>query len=507
MQNLQLDEPAKTTAIAVTSAAKDTTTINTSDTSASLLTSEIEDENVQFLLTCFPTIPAHELVEALESQDNDVEKATDLLLNREYVQSGDYAPENAKTGNLRSEVLPEQNRRKKNSNKNKNSTNTVWSSGQLPTIASSQGNASNPGAVAQNMRSIMAKQQAEEEAEYYQHELATVPFNFWHQYDPLIKKLQSYFPTVPYSTILHCTQHCRGNMIASVKLLMEKHPESHPEHELTWPVLKQCIQVKKDLGLIMEDRSSEEVANVALGVVLQHKDDKKPKTIEQLVQIGIEHFLSFDVSQIELEARLKKIARENELIHAKAKKRDIPVIPDYLLIHNQDSYIEDDPEDCRDIAMQLILERNELFKKAAAAYRAAKNKGPGEGGIAFYYSDTARQLDAQAKDWNMRAARATVRRHRVKEMDDHLLDLHGLTVAEAQVLTREGLNQWYSRSQMQAARKQFRPLKIITGAGKHSQYGEAKLLPSVLKILKKEGWRYEMPHPGCIYVKGVINRE
>jgi hypothetical protein len=46
-------------------------------------------------------------------------------------------------------------------------------------------------------------------------------------------------------------------------------------------------------------------------------------------------------------------------------------------------------------------------------------------------------------------------------------------------------------------------LKIITGAGKHSQYGEAKLLPATLKILRKEGWEFDMPHRGCIYVKGV----
>lgn len=52
-------------------------------------------------------------------------------------------------------------------------------------------------------------------------------------------------------------------------------------------------------------------------------------------------------------------------------------------------------------------------------------------------------------------------------------------------------------------RRGIRPLKIVTGAGKHSAYGEAKLMPSALKLLKQEGWRYELPHPGCILVKGV----
>lgn len=35
---------------------------------------------------------------------------------------------------------------------------------------------------------------------------------------------------------------------------------------------------------------------------------------------------------------------------------------------------------------------------------------------------------------------------RLQQNDDHLLDLHGLTVAEAQVLIKEGVNQWWSRS-------------------------------------------------------------
>lgn len=56
------------------------------------------------------------------------------------------------------------------------------------------------------------------------------------------------------------------------------------------------------------------------------------------------------------------------------------------------------------------------------------------------------------------------------------------------------------------ARRQFQPLKIITGIGKHSQGGESKLLPATTKWLKKEGWLFEMTHPGCIYVKGVVNK-
>ncbi|EPB81178.1 hypothetical protein HMPREF1544_12114 [Mucor circinelloides 1006PhL] len=442
-------------------------------TNTTATTTESEDENINFLFTCFPTFPLQVLEDALKSQDNDVEKATDVLLNREFIQQVE------RQGDI---IEPKEHNKVKNMNtmkkkvKAKPKASTVWSSGQLPTIM------------------------AQEEEDAY-NDMATVPFNVWHQYDVTVNKLGHYFPKVPKYTIAACVQHCRGNEIASVKAIIEKHPDEKPEHELTWAAVKDFNHVKEELEAIMVDRTPQDIARVALGVIINCKDQNK--TLDQMVQIGIEHFLSFDVNQLALEARLKKMAKESEMIRAKQKKKEMPVIPEYLLMNNQRDYIEDDPEECRDIAMQLIMERNELFRKAAAAYRQAKNKGPGEGGIAFFYSDNARQIDSRAKDWNMRAARASVRGHRLRQNDDHLLDLHGLTVAEAQVLVREGVNQWYSRSQMQSSRLQFRPLKIITGAGKHSQYGESKLLPSTLKILKNEGWLYDMPHPGCIYVKGA----
>lgn len=48
-------------------------------------TTESEDENFTFLLNCFPSLSIDDLKNALQSQDHDVEKATDLLLNREFL--------------------------------------------------------------------------------------------------------------------------------------------------------------------------------------------------------------------------------------------------------------------------------------------------------------------------------------------------------------------------------------------------------------------------------------
>ncbi|KAI9246392.1 hypothetical protein EDC94DRAFT_627262 [Helicostylum pulchrum] len=458
----------------------------------STTTNESEDDNVNFLYTCFPTLPLDNLVDALKATDNDIEKATDLLLSQEYLQDVEDADGCVveKGEDSYFEKKNNTDAMKKKPKKKSKKKGTVWSSGKLPNPYSTSGSVNN--------NTI--------DHDAYD-ELASVPFNSWHQYDISINKIQRYFPIVPKMVVATCVQHCRGNIIASVKMIMEKRPTERPEHEMSWTMVKDLTNVKQELEAIMVDRSMDDIYRVSVGVIIRFEggDGGKEKTVDQMIQAGIEHFLSFDISQQALEARLQKMAKESEVVRRKKKKDGMPVIPEYLLMNNQNNYVDDDPEECRDIAMQLIMERNELFRKAAAAYRQSKNKGPGEGGIAFYYSDNARQIDSRAKDWNMRAARATVRNHRIRHNDDHLLDLHGLTVAEAQVLVQEGVTQWWSRSQMQSSRRQFQPLKIITGIGKHSE-GGAKLLPATIKLLKKGGWLFETTNPGCIYVKGVINK-
>ncbi|KAF9344815.1 hypothetical protein BGX26_003859, partial [Mortierella sp. AD094] len=95
---------------------------------------------------------------------------------------------------------------------------------------------------------------------------------------------------------------------------------------------------------------------------------------------------------------------------------------------------DDDPVWCRQRAHEVLEQRNELFRKAAQAYQAAKGKGGGMSGIAAYYADEGKKLDAQGKRWHMRAARAVVQHHRHENNDPNLVDLHGLTVVEAQTV-------------------------------------------------------------------------
>ncbi|GJJ70755.1 hypothetical protein EMPS_03105 [Entomortierella parvispora] len=163
---------------------------------------------------------------------------------------------------------------------------------------------------------------------------------------------------------------------------------------------------------------------------------------------------------------------------------------------------DDDPIWCRQRAHEVLEQRNELFRKAAKAYQATKGKGAGMGGIAAYYADEGKKLDVQGKQWHMRAARAVVQQHRVENNDPNLVDLHGLTIAEAQTVVREAVTQWFSRSTMQASRIAGKPLKIICGVGSHSKDRIARLYPTILSLLMKDGWRCEAEN-GVIFVKGV----
>ncbi|RUS14468.1 hypothetical protein BC937DRAFT_93780 [Endogone sp. FLAS-F59071] len=130
--------------------------------------------------------------------------------------------------------------------------------------------------------------------------------------------------------------------------------------------------------------------------------------------------------------------------------------------YDDDDY--DDPAYCRQMAMEYTKKRNEAFMKAATAFQKAKGKRGGEGGIALYYSyetpppqhipifvsQQGQDFDIKAKAWSMRAARASVKQHKVKASDDHLIDLHGLTVNEATTVVQEGVTQWWARSMMRS---------------------------------------------------------
>ncbi|KAJ2854275.1 hypothetical protein GGI22_004550, partial [Coemansia erecta] len=161
-----------------------------------------------------------------------------------------------------------------------------------------------------------------------------------------------------------------------------------------------------------------------------------------------------------------------------------------------------DAEQCRQRAEALVLKRNELYTKAARAY-SRRSTMSGHSGTAMYYSIEGHKLDARARVWRMRAAQSTVAA--MRRNDANIVDLHGLTRAEAVAVVLEEVNAWYVRTRDMAdtrERKRLKPLHIVTGRGRHSPDGKAHLHPSVVRALRNDNWWFE-ESAGYIDVLGV----
>lgn len=369
---------------------------SSSDTDSTNYDSQDQRDDVGFLCLCFPTWDRQQLRDVLRSQDNDIEKATDVLLNNVYLESDDHSNSseaiNSDDDDLKlfnGTKKPKRRNRRYNQqnggNQVKKNKQLLWSSRYIEPTGNGADDYDDTGP------------------------LTTIPFNYWHQYDDTVGKVHQVFPTLPRSTVHGCVQRCKGNLIAAVVLLMSKSPQTEPV--LFWQLATNLDQVELGIASVLVDRTADQIRRIAVGVVIQCQNDHD---VTQMVQRGIEFSMTYEKQQQQLEKRLAAMAQHSNGTGrsgtpASSTKGDLPVVPEYLLINNEHSYTDDDPELCRMMAMDLIFTRNELFQKAATAYRSGKNKKAGEQGVAFFYSDEARQLDTKARDWNMRAARAYVR--------------------------------------------------------------------------------------------------
>ncbi|GFH16004.1 Smr domain-containing protein [Haematococcus lacustris] len=89
---------------------------------------------------------------------------------------------------------------------------------------------------------------------------------------------------------------------------------------------------------------------------------------------------------------------------------------------------------------------------------------------------------------------------------DTEVDLHGLSVAEAQAKVEQVISS--ARRQAQG-RGQPEPITFIVGQGRHSQGGEAKLKPAIASLITRHNLRCTVGHPnsGCLYVEFVTAEE
>ncbi|KAJ3013818.1 UNVERIFIED_CONTAM: hypothetical protein HDU68_000525, partial [Siphonaria sp. JEL0065] len=158
-------------------------------------------------------------------------------------------------------------------------------------------------------------------------------------------------------------------------------------------------------------------------------------------------------------------------------------------------------EYCRQQAQEYATKRGKAFQDAAREFKKGTLTGRGS---AQYYSDIGHQHSIQVSLWNSRAAKCVLRANSTRHNHNpSIIDLHGLTKAEAVCALTNKLDEYFKRRTGSAVVVQ-KPLQVITGLGIHSGNFKPVLLPVVLAMLKRDGWRFEQydTNEGFIEVKG-----
>ncbi|KAI9845546.1 MAG: hypothetical protein M1838_001695 [Thelocarpon superellum] len=144
--------------------------------------------------------------------------------------------------------------------------------------------------------------------------------------------------------------------------------------------------------------------------------------------------------------------------------------------------------------------RQRAFAQASEAYRKGKSDHL-MGAAAGYYSSLGREYDSHARQYSAAAADAMVDAQSSRAE----LDLHGVRVKDALRIARERVTTWWvglGESRIGGRAGAGQAYRIVTGVGRHSEGGKAKIGPAVGRMLMREGWKVEVGE-GALVVTGV----
>ncbi|KAF3053595.1 hypothetical protein E8E11_002649 [Didymella keratinophila] len=151
----------------------------------------------------------------------------------------------------------------------------------------------------------------------------------------------------------------------------------------------------------------------------------------------------------------------------------------------------------------LGQKRNDLYNAASAAHK----KGGYTRAAAGYYAQEARAHGEHAK----LSAAADADYLVASQSSSTILDLHGVTVADATRIAKQKTQAWWNSlgeqriAEYGGARGGVGEYRIVVGLGRHSADGKGRLGPAVVRALVKEGWKVEAGS-GEVVVTGVNRR-
>lgn len=133
----------------------------------------------------------------------------------------------------------------------------------------------------------------------------------------------------------------------------------------------------------------------------------------------------------------------------------------------------------RQLATELQAERVENLKRAALSFRAGNLTGKSS---ASFYSDEGQSLAPKIAKLHRIAAEKIFHERNENFKASKFIDLHYLTVAEAQSVTSAFLKHHESLKTSS--------IQIITGRGNHSSGGTCKLSTSIWNLLRAQKRKY-----------------
>jgi hypothetical protein len=155
----------------------------------------------------------------------------------------------------------------------------------------------------------------------------------------------------------------------------------------------------------------------------------------------------------------------------------------------------------------LARARGDAFQQASAAYRKGRST-PLMRQAAGYYAQEGRDYNANLKAMSQVEADSFV----ATQSGATYLDLHGVTVANATRIAKQRTQAWWDglgesriREWGNARGGVGEGYRIVTGLGRHSEGGRGKIGPAVLKTLMSDGWKVEVG-TGELRVTGLARR-
>lgn len=133
----------------------------------------------------------------------------------------------------------------------------------------------------------------------------------------------------------------------------------------------------------------------------------------------------------------------------------------------------------REIAIKLQAERIERLRRAASCFRTGNLTGKSS---ASYYSDEGQSLAPRISKLHRIAAEKIFKESNENYKFSKYIDLHYLTVTEAQSIVSAFLNH--------QEKLRTPSIKIITGRGNHSTGGICKLSSAIWNLLRTQKRKY-----------------